>query len=282
MQPRRIRNLVGTLAICLLGPALLAEDQPPESGKKPLPVPSRAGDAKPPPDYEALIDSLANRKNRAPMIVKEIKNTVPVFFEPFDAEEQFRVREVAHSLVRYPGNELWPHLNARNRDQRYALTYTDEPRSVEVTAKNETVGHVCFALVCQLVDYPCKKHLPKRGGKKDKQTRGTPEFPYPTEMKTWGKPGKTGRLDEVQIEICQFVLDNPTRVTGMSDEEREKFLEGVRQEREQLQRTGVARMPEQFDFTRIRIGPNAINSYREKYGELIREQLEQEKQKEKP
>ncbi len=282
MQLRRIRNLIGTLAICLLGPALLAEDQPSEAGKQPLPETGRTGEEKPPPDYEALIDSLANPKNRAPMIVKEIKNTVPVFFEPFDTEEQDRVREVAHSLVHYPGNELWPHLNAHSNDRRYGLTYTDEPRSVEVIAKNETVGDMCNTLRRQIMDYPCTKHLPKRGGKKDKLARGRPKFSHPTEMKTWGKPGKTGRLDEVQIEICQFVLDNPSRVTGMSDEEREQFLKGVRQELEQIQKTGVALMPEQFDFTRIRIGPKAIEFYREKYAELVSEQLEKERQQDNP
>lgn len=282
MQLRKIRGLVGILTLFLISHSLMAEDDTKEAGKKPTPETSSAGESKQPPDYESLIDSLANRKNQPPVIVKDVKNTVPVFFEPFDADEQDRVRAVVHSLVRYPGNDLWPHLRAHSNDQRYALTYTEEPRSVDVDAKNETVAHVCFTLVCQLMDYPCKKHLPKRGGKKDKMARGIPSFPHPTEMKTLGRKGKIGRLDEVQTEICEFVLDNPTRLTGMSDEEREKFLDGVRQEIEQLKRTEVALMPEKFDFTRIRIGPRGIDIYREKYGERARQQLEQEKQKEKP
>ena len=176
MQPHEIRILAGAMLICLIGQALRAAEEPKEAGKKPLPEPGRAADAKPPPDYEALIDSLANRKNRAPLLLKEIKNTVPVFFEPFDADEEVRVREVARSLVRYPGNELWPHLNAHSNDQRYALTYTEEPRSVSMIARNETVGVVCKALESQIMDYPCTKHLPKRRGKNDKQATGIPKF----------------------------------------------------------------------------------------------------------
>ena len=276
-----------------------AEEEVNDAASPTPPDAMRPSNVKPLPDYEALIDLLANRTNRAPVIVK-VKPLViiPVFLDQFEPVEQGRVRDVARALARHPGNDLWPRLNAHLRDQRYALTYDShyaanlKKRESETyngphginrhrSCANMTVGDICRNLASQMIDAPCSKHLPRRKSWKERLDLGLPLFPYPQQFKSRGS-GQTERLSEVQAELCQFVLDHSSRVVGMTDEEREEFLKGVREELKRLQQTNVALMPQAFDFDPTEIDMRYINSFRDKYTELARKQLEEEEQKGKP
>ena len=146
-------NLVWVLFLSSAGDAASADS---DAENKSVVAPQTETETKQPTDYEALIDSLADRINIVPAIVKGPRDSVPVFLETYDPREQARIRDVVRSFVHYPGNELWPHLQRRGNDRRYALTFTEEPREVLFNAKNETVGDICFLVIRQLKNYLIK------------------------------------------------------------------------------------------------------------------------------
>ena len=291
MSRRFMLNLVWVL---FLGSACTAVSADDGAEKKTFVAPQTETEPKNPTDYEVLIDSLTNRKNQAPVLVAVKGNyiyQVPVFLEEYDDQEQRRILNVVRTMHRYPGNELWPHLLAHQWDTQYALTYQRVTKKhmetvINYSTEQVTVGHICRDLEFQLKNYPCQKHLPTRATKKDQRVRGIPKFPLPKNMATWGKGKPESRLDEVQSEMCQFMLDHPDQLTGMSDEERSVYVENLRRELETLRRTKNALMPESLHFEQrafsrgqhVLFSPQEIAELRARFGDVARKRLEEQKQ----
>ncbi len=170
--------------------------------------------------FDALIDSLANRLNKAPYITGTHPDDGPIFPERYDEAEQHRILDVARDLCGHSGNEVWPRLVARTADERYALSYEDG----QGVSHNLTVGEICAIIAYRDLEFaytslsplsePFRRplvHLVSLPGERydgnpasDRFLRGCPSGWPPGARKR-----KEKQMYELQVEIYEVVIADP-------------------------------------------------------------------------
>src|SRR5260370_3165579 len=102
------------------------------------------------PDYEMMIDGLANR-NPAPRIVDVGIGRLPLFPVDYDWNEQDRILELRGQLAKNEDPRLWEHFLKHMDDKRYALTL--ESPSSDSFGKNYSVGDICWKFAWTRLDF---------------------------------------------------------------------------------------------------------------------------------
>lgn len=234
-----------------------------------------------PVDYQAMIDALANRVNKPPVLLRVSGDCIPVFFDDYDYDEHSRVRDVVQTLTRNAGDDLWPHLVAHINDDRYAFTY-DTVGVDSDYAITSTVGGVCRLIAKRNVDWPCKKHMPASPRPKGAK-RFSHIFPEPIELRrnlqveftAWCEKRRGKLLYELQIEQCQYVLDRATEIEGLSADQHEKYVKDIKEQIADLDKTRVPVVRKEFQHRMIIFKPSQIEKYRIKYGSKAQKQLDE-------
>ncbi len=178
----------------------------------------------------AMIDALANRSLKSPpqMFKPAVNEERPLFDEPYDVDEQRRVRKALLELNKQVGNDLWRLLLAHADDKRYAYTIEGDYYSESVT-----VGDLCRRMALGDLMLAYRKHLPE----KDDLSNASPERPqslypevsfqgklFPDGPVKWAEQHPELAMYEVQIVVCEWAVKEAPSINGISDEKKTKFV----------------------------------------------------------
>ncbi|MEK6260850.1 MAG: hypothetical protein AABP62_19800 [Planctomycetota bacterium] len=181
-------------------------------------------------ELEAMIDALANRSLKSPPQMFKSKSgdeERPLFNEPYDVDEQQRVRKTLLELNKHVGNDLWPLLITHANDKRYAYTIEGDYYS-----KNTTVGSLCSEMAYMDLLLAYRKYLPDL----DDLSHAQPERPYsrypnlwPDKLLQggfvkWAEQHPERAMYEAQIAVCEWAIKEAPSLKGVSDEKKAKFV----------------------------------------------------------
>lgn len=190
---------------------------------------------------DRLIDTMASR-NKEPQLIKFVDARIPQFSDDYDWSEQSRVRAAMLAVLSTKSDEMWWRLREHNGDKRYVLT-----ASWNEFSENFSVGSFCCDFASADLSMAYGRHLPAVPGR-------LPSSFYPEDVfwkneKEWSRIRKP--LYQMQIEVCQRAFQQWASVKGTAPgtgghfhtytvDEKIRFLEAVKKEIEELNRTKKA------------------------------------------
>ena len=184
--------------------------------------------AQPEQKIKDLIDQLVS-PNPKPITAEEDHNVGPHYRLPpgFDREKQKPVSQ-AHEELEKLGTRAFPFLIDRWGDKRYSFTTSNE---LSGWCRNQTVGKVCQTIIYgQLQPYGYWQAI----GRDPRGTAFRPRYPETflsskEAAKQWWEKRKEKRLDEMQLEVLDWVIaEEAKHARKFSDKERQ-YLKKVRQ-----------------------------------------------------
>lgn len=167
-----------------------------------------------------------------------------VFDSNFNVEEHRRAWKAIQTLTEH-SQEAWPELVKHLDDSRYCTTFDSSLSSPE----NFTVGGICVDIVgrnlseayCAILETPMMYHrytIPDTW-----ETRA--------DLKKWCEERKTKQLYELQLERCDWMLDQLRRTDlkrRLHDSQRKKWIETVERQIEILRATKKPVVFDRFVF----------------------------------
>jgi hypothetical protein len=226
---RRNGELIALLAVLLVP---LAANRP-ACADPPLETSENERDRQ----FDAMIDSLANRVNTAPTI-KQRGPYGPVFFhEDYDYDEQQRVLKALQELNGRDGNELWPRLVAHLDDKRYGFTYEGGAG----VPHNMAVGDLCMRIARGDLEYACLRISPIGAGLNGPRPLVVrPTLGEDDALGTWCKKRKDKQLYELQIEVCEWRITSPEALQRLSAEQIDEYVKKAKAQIESQKKARVA------------------------------------------
>ncbi|MGA7701206.1 MAG: hypothetical protein WCB27_16490 [Thermoguttaceae bacterium] len=140
---------------------------------------------------EKAIDALANH-NPPPRILDLHDKSVPIFPAKYDWREDSRVRTAIRDLQRETSPEMWEHMVAHSRDQRYCITCND-PQDF---ATNFSVGDICGWVAKNRIYSVLQKN----------RLRLPPPSPMGKDLLDWRRSHAKSSYVELQIEVCSDAI----------------------------------------------------------------------------
>ncbi len=184
------------------------------------------------PNFDAWIDALANRVNKPPEM---IRGRGPKFSEEYDEDEQDRVVGVPRRVVKHNGRRTlartsW-HIQGRQTIRVHLL-------SVGITfAYNGAVGSICKSIAQDNLVYAYRRHAPVSNGKRGKIGHPLVGLPKLDMLTKCYERSKDKPLHELQIELCEWSITDASALEKLTDQEREKFVEKVKEQIATLKET---------------------------------------------
>ena len=203
-------------------------------------------------EMDRLIDAIASR-NEAPKLVGEERFAYPSFPEKFDWDDEKRVQKAAWALAQDDSNDLWGCLVKHFHDKRYSGTCQID----ENHPWNYEVGTICVfiarnKLCCahllhlepgktrhyggptfNLVSEDSRDFLPDSLQRK---LHYAPHLQETDALAKWYHAREGEPLYELQIEVCEWAVDNVENASGAAEKPKKDFVADVRKEIESLKR----------------------------------------------
>ena len=187
---------------------------------------------------DRLIDAMASR-NKEPKLTESADARIPRFSEDYDWSEQSRVRAAMLAVLRTKSDDMWWRLREHRADKRYVLT-----ASRNEFAENFSVGSFCCDFASADLSMAYERHLPAAAGRLPSTFH--PEDVFWKNEKEWSRTRKP--LYQMQIEVCRRAIEQWASVQGTAPgkegqfhtytaDEKARFLEAVKKEIEELNRT---------------------------------------------
>ena len=203
-------------------------------------------------EMDRLIDAVASR-NKAPKLVGEESFAYPIFPEKFDWDDQKRVRRAAWALAQDDSNDLWGCLVEHFHDKRYSGTCQLD----ECYPANFEVGIICLFIARNKLSCAYLLHLepgktshyggPTSNFVSEKSRDFLPDSlqrklhyaPHLYEsdgLVRWYHVRQGKLLYELQIEVCEWAINNVENASGVAEKPKKEFIADVRKEIESLKR----------------------------------------------
>jgi hypothetical protein len=197
---------------------------------------------------DRLIEAMASRNKEPKIVLTTFNDEVPVFADGYDWPEQDRVWQALQTVIKTKSDTLWWRLVEHVDDARYALT-SDNDEFVDMTARNYSVGRLCYHIAKTDLGRPYLRHL------SEDEWRILPESSFHPQDEFWQLKDKwTGKpLYLIQIEVCRRAIEQMAAATGITSglggesparkftpEEKARFTDEVKKEIEELKRTNQA------------------------------------------
>ena len=182
-------------------------------------------------DAKSLVNALENR-NRAPKLVNNVDETLPLFDEKYDWKEYKRVSKAIHFLLDH-AEDAWPELVRHLDDERYCMTYDSFG-----FAGNLSVGEICRWIIEYWLHAPyfnsqMVPHFELVWRKLD----GYPGTLRKEQLKRWCEKRSHKKLYELQIEACEWVLRIIPTLDDLEEQERIVFRKAIEHRIEELRKS---------------------------------------------
>jgi hypothetical protein len=193
--------------------------------------------AEEPPDYEAMIDALANR-NPAPELIKLRRpakahevywfDRQPLFPADYDWEEQSRARKARAKLFAVKDPALWDHFIKHLDDDRYSLTLGQEPNF----SSNKTVGDWCWD------GFFARTRFARVVTKQERGAQGNAfSLDLGFIILEWREQHPKTPLYELQIALCERSLEAIPQESRLSYEARDRNSKRIQGYLDEIRRT---------------------------------------------
>jgi hypothetical protein len=181
-------------------------------------------------EYKRLVLSLAN-KNPPPRLIGEKPDQRPVFAKDYDWVEQERVLKVIQMLLDNAEPAL-SELAENLSDTRYCITF-DQDYIV-----NDTVGDICRIILVENLTTAYRPYIP--GGELSAARLYFPDaLRDKDKMRAWIREqvSKQRPLYELQIEMCQWAINEIPGLPEVSDAEKQTAIRNIQAQIETLRMT---------------------------------------------
>jgi hypothetical protein len=183
------------------------------------------------PDTESLVEAIKSHSSAPKVHLPKDRHGHP-FGSDFDWADYARVNQSIKYLADH-AEEAWPVMVEHLGDTRYSTTIDEED-----AAYVYTVGDICKKIIR---DHLAKGYLLhySEGFVSDEPYHAinAPGDLNSEALKNWCEKREDKKLYELQIEMCEWVIKKMSRLERFSEEDRQAFIEAVRQEIEELKKS---------------------------------------------